>query len=289
MTKRLILILGILVLVVEACTSISTPPPVPTATVHPTLILPTNTSPPAEPPIGTSTTTAKPSPPETQSPTPTPSFILPTETKRPTNTGLPTNTPTPKMPPTGTPTTTNTPTPIVPPTGTSTTTSTPTPTISPTGTSTTTATIGPPPSETYTPTPTPSRSPTPTFACGIHSATMMLSTSPEKLTIGDTIKITVTLNNVGCVALGMPLYRLYINLGSDEPESIFTPDSPEPVTHYLAVAPGQSDTVEFNLKATASGQATLLATASFEVHLGYPGPAYWGSSGTGSFVITVEP
>ena len=43
------------------------------------------------------------------------------------------------------------------------------------------------------------------------------------------------------------------------------------------------------LRAVAVGEATLWARASFEVHLRYPGPAYWAGSGTGPLVVTVVP
>jgi hypothetical protein len=130
----------------------------------------------------------------------------------------------------------------------------------------------------------PTRAPTPEVTCETHTASVVLTASDESIEVGDTVNITVTLNNIGCVALGLPQYQLRIH-----PSSIFAPNSPEPVEHYLAVAPGQSDTVEFELSAISGGQATLMASASFEVHLGYPGPAYWGSSSGGPLFITVAP
>lgn len=100
--------------------------------------------------------------------------------------------------------------------------------------------------------------------------------------------MTATLINEGCVALGLPQFRLTIR--SDEPEPILTPDPPEPLVHSLAVAPGQTDAADFELQAIAAGQATLMATASFEVHLGYPGPAYWGYTASQElFIVIVEP
>ncbi|MBN2004894.1 MAG: hypothetical protein JXA21_16165 [Anaerolineae bacterium] len=128
---------------------------------------------------------------------------------------------------------------------------------------------------------------TPTLACETDTASTLLSASAENLKLGDVLKIKVTLNNEGCVALGLPQYRLYIQ--SNSQESIFTPNTPEAVVHYLSVEPGQSDTVEFDLTAVASGPVTITASASFEVHLEYPTPAYWGYSGSGEFPITVLP
>ncbi len=152
----------------------------------------------------------------------------------------------------------------------------------------------------------------PTVACKTHTSSVVLSASVASLRIGDSVKVTVTLNNEGCLALGIPLYSLYIQ--SDKLESIFAPNDPElkvlplrgdagrsdtspisnlfavGVEHSLAVAPGQFDTAEFDLQAIAIGQAIFAASASFEVHQGYPGPAYWGYSQTGeSLTITVAP
>ena len=114
-----------------------------------------------------------------------------------------------------------------------------------------------------------------------------LSASATTLQVNDTVTVTTTLINKGCVALGQPQYRLSVQ--SNQTEPIFDPDSPEPVVHYLAVAPGQSDAVDFVLQAIAPGQATLDGSASFEVHLGYPGPAYWGIVWAVPLVIDVTP
>lgn len=170
-------------------------------------------------------------------------------------------------------------------------------------TSTPTPTAGVIPSETFTlippatiqpPTDTPTAttviqvSDTPTLACDHDTATLVLSTNAQNPKVGDAVQVTVTLNNEGCVALGLPQYRLYI--ASDGSQPILTPAAPEPVVHYLAVNPGQTDSAEFTLTAAASGQAKLTATVSYEVHLGYPGPAYWGSAATGEpLVLSVAP
>ncbi len=124
--------------------------------------------------------------------------------------------------------------------------------------------------------------PTP-LPCETHTAAMELSASATTLTVGDVVTITVTLRNQGCSPLGLPKYTLRSTL------SLFDPATPEDVTHYLAVQPGQADTAEFRLRVIEAGQATLTAGASFEVHLGYPGPAYWAGSSAAPLVITVSP
>src|SRR6266542_2231523 len=65
---------------------------------------------------------------------------------------------------------------------------------------------------------------TATLSCERDTASVLLSESAESLKVGDIVKITVTVNNEGCVALGLPQYRLYIQ--SDKPESILNPDHP---------------------------------------------------------------
>jgi DNA/RNA endonuclease YhcR with UshA esterase domain len=60
------------------------------------------------------------------------------------------------------------------------------------------------------------------------------------------------------------------------------------VEHTLGLQPGDSDAAEFTLRAVRAGRVTLTAGVSFEVHLGYPGPAYWSGSGAREpLVITV--
>jgi hypothetical protein len=97
----------------------------------------------------------------------------------------------------------------------------------------------------------------------------------------------VTVNNEGCVALGGPQYDLYIR--SDGPQTIFTPQQPDPVMHHPTIQPGQSDSAEFELVAISSGQVTLTGSISYEVHLGFPGPAYWGYSQTLPLLIAAVP
>ena len=53
---------------------------------------------------------------------------------------------------------------------------------------------------------------------------------------------------------------------------------PEPAVHSLAVGPGTEDVHKFLIQAVHEGEYLLSAQTSFEVHVGYPGPAYWGSA-----------
>ena len=127
----------------------------------------------------------------------------------------------------------------------------------------------------------------PNEGCKGHTASMTLSSTATSLQIGEAVTLTVTLLNEGCVGLGLPQYRMYVHSAGTDP--VLEPSSPEPVVHYYGIAPGQSDSEEFQLRAVGLGEATLSASASFEVHLGYPGPAYWGSSSSEPLTINVMP
>ncbi len=127
----------------------------------------------------------------------------------------------------------------------------------------------------------------PSAACETHTAAMTLATTAAVLEVGEVVTVTATLANVGCADLGMPQYRLYMQSESEPP--VFEPNPPAPILHLVGIPPGESDAAEFVLQAVAPGDATLSASASFEVHLGYPGPAYWGGSSSEPLMITVMP
>lgn len=59
------------------------------------------------------------------------------------------------------------------------------------------------------------------------------------------------------------------------------------VVHYLAVVSGEHDDVDFVLRATHTGVTEFWAHVSFEVHIGYPGPAYWSGCVSGPVTVTV--
>jgi photosystem II stability/assembly factor-like uncharacterized protein len=124
-------------------------------------------------------------------------------------------------------------------------------------------------------------------SCQTHTASFTLSAITTTLSVGETVTVTATLTNAGCGSLGLPEYRLHVQ--TDDPEPLFDPAVPDPVAHSVAVDPGQSDAAVFVLRAVRPGQATLDSDVSFEVHLGYPGPAYWASAAAGGLVITVLP
>ena len=122
-----------------------------------------------------------------------------------------------------------------------------------------------------------------TPTCTTHTTAMTLTTSPAAPEVGDELWVTVTLANEGCGLVGLPLYRLTL---MQRPYMLVL-DSPISVTHYLGLESGETDTVTFSLQAIGVGTATLRAYASFEVHLGYPGPAYWGYDATAPVSVNV--
>jgi hypothetical protein len=123
--------------------------------------------------------------------------------------------------------------------------------------------------------------------CTTHTALMTLSATATTLYVGEMVTVTARLNNVGCVALGLPRYWLQSETDGTEPvlEAVAALD----VVHYLAVPPWHYDQATFGLRAVGSGQAMLRSYVSFEINLGYPGPAYWGGSTSPPLVVTVTP
>ena len=116
---------------------------------------------------------------------------------------------------------------------------------------------------------------------------MTLAASSKTLRVGETATITVELANEGCVDLGLPQYRLHMDSGDGL--SLLDPSPPDPVVHSLGVAPGDTDSASFTLRAVGAGRVKLSATCSYEVHLGYPGPAHWGSVASRRLTLTVKP
>lgn len=120
--------------------------------------------------------------------------------------------------------------------------------------------------------------------CDQSSAELELAASATSLAAGQAVTVTATLRNTGCLALGLPQYRLAI----EAPQAVLTPTQPGPLSHSLGVAPGGADSAAFALQAVAAGQAVIRGQASFEVHQGYPGPAYWGAAASPAITVTVK-
>ncbi len=127
--------------------------------------------------------------------------------------------------------------------------------------------------------------PPPTPPCETHTASVQVQPSAQSVQVGQQLIVQVMLLNQGCVALGLPKYTLRVHAPQGQP--LFNPPQPESVTHNLAVEPGQSDSVEFVLQGAQVGSGYLQANVSFEVHVGYPGPAYWADATSAPINIAV--
>ncbi len=145
-----------------------------------------------------------------------------------------------------------------------------------------------------TATPTPTNTPTPTVHVNERFRASVVP-SAYQLTVGQVLNVTGTIYNesVG-VSFGLPQYRLRIENpdGSEQSQTspIFTPARPDPVVHYLGIAPGQSDSTVFVLQAARPGTIQLSLSVSGEVCIiGPPGCAggHWGAASARSLSITV--
>jgi hypothetical protein len=103
--------------------------------------------------------------------------------------------------------------------------------------------------------------------------------------VGQTVRVRLTLRNTGSIGLGLPQYRLQVEDATDGATLDLVP--PEPIVHSLMVQPGDDDGAEFLLLALAPGEARVRGWVSYEVHLEYPGPAYWGSASSSQVQVSV--
>lgn len=121
--------------------------------------------------------------------------------------------------------------------------------------------------------------------CQTHQAQLMLYPSSDLLQVGDSLILTATLSNTGCAMLGLPKYSLTVMADGDG--GPVQPTDMEPVIHSIGLRDGEHDEAYITLKAVAPGKAELKVSASFEVHLGYPGPAYWSSATSRPVIVEV--
>lgn len=121
------------------------------------------------------------------------------------------------------------------------------------------------------------------LTCTTHTTSMTLTISNDAPEVGDRLWVTATLTNEGCAQVGKPEYRLWLEQSS----LILAPESPIRVGHSLSLHTGETDIVTFSLRSIGFGPASLRVSASFEVHLDYPGPAYWASHSTDPITVNV--
>ncbi len=128
--------------------------------------------------------------------------------------------------------------------------------------------------------------PSPESTCSTHSASLELFPSTTDLQVGEKLTLTMTLINDGCANIGLPRYSLLI---AEDPPALLELSGLESQIHYLGLSPGQSDQAIFIIMTEQSGRIDLTANTSFEVHLGYPGPAYWATASSERITIKVRP
>jgi hypothetical protein len=170
------------------------------------------------------------------------------------------------------------------------TTATVTPTIAPSVTPTATSTITP----SVTPTATSSVTPTGTVT-PVESFRATAVPSASQVEVGQTLVVTATVYNEGSgVSFGLPQYRLRVETApgveQDQAEPLLTPARPDPVTHYLGVGPGGSDSAVFTFQAVRPGTFSFALSVSGEVCIiGAPGCAggHWSGASARSITVTV--
>jgi hypothetical protein len=125
----------------------------------------------------------------------------------------------------------------------------------------------------------------PTPECTAHQADLQLLASTSSMMVGESLTLTATLTNSGCAMLGLPKYSF--SGMADGDAYLVQPTELEPIIHSVALRDGEHDEAYFTLKAVAPGKAELKVSASFEVHLGYPGPAYWATAASQPVIIEI--
>jgi hypothetical protein len=140
------------------------------------------------------------------------------------------------------------------------------------------------PAATPWPTSTPMPSSTPAPYCRPSDASVSLSASSTTLKVGQIVSVTATLVYGATDAkLGLIQYSLAV-----QPHGALTSDNLGPVEHRLSLEPGQSDAVQFVLRAAAPGRATLTGSTSFEIHgLDYSSGS-WSGCQSGPLEIVVR-
>lgn len=117
-----------------------------------------------------------------------------------------------------------------------------------------------------------------------HSTAMAIALSDPAPKLGQRITATVSLTNTGDCMVGQPLYTL--DVANVQSVAMFE-ESENPVLHHTAIYSDEVDSVNFRMLVANTGVFTLTAHVSFEVHVGYPGPAYWGGASAAPVTFTV--
>jgi hypothetical protein len=153
-----------------------------------------------------------------------------------------------------------------------------TPSASAMATSTGSLALTPAPTPTETSTPAPIPTPTLVLAAQVH-----LTTSAERVRVGDNLTVTVVLENSGEVVLVKPRYQLTGN----RPHLESGADGGKLVQYGGDIAVGSTGEVTFVLRAVTEGEATLQATVLAGADTGRPSEREIVSSPHGISILPV--
>lgn len=118
--------------------------------------------------------------------------------------------------------------------------------------------------------------------CDSYSALTEM-TIPPTIQANMPFTITTNLQNTGCSYLGRPVYEIQM-----QTQQQTLPRTIASVVNSLSVEPGGSDVAELSATITNTGQITLTAVTSFEIHYDVD-PPVWGSSQSQPATIMVTP
>lgn len=113
-----------------------------------------------------------------------------------------------------------------------------------------------------------------------------ISVDRTSLGVGESLTITAI-----PVSIGLPRYTLRLTSGlvatvdyNNTPNLEIASDG---LFEVIAVQ-GEMHSATFTLRALKSGTTEAVVNATGEIHVGYPGPAYWGGGGSETITLTVN-
>lgn len=121
----------------------------------------------------------------------------------------------------------------------------------------------------------------------VHSTNADLTVTPNPATVGDEVTFTLVFSNNSSLAAGIPSFSLQSVDGAAF-ERILGEALVAPDVLYDAVAPGKTHTETWTFVVQEVGEVSVFARVSYEVHEGYPGPAYWSGVQSPEVIVIVE-
>lgn len=120
---------------------------------------------------------------------------------------------------------------------------------------------------------------------GYESTYAYLYFSASPIRIGDEVTVSLYLVNTGTLDAGIPKFALML---SDDSllEVVSAPDNDGLL--YGSVVAGDSTVMSWTYRALAAGSVDITGRVSYEVHEGYPGPAYWSGTTSSPQTLVIE-